>query len=52
MGGVILLGVIADNQFAKYRERRRQANMLSGNPEGAPHTAAIPSAASGLRSAE
>jgi ribose transport system permease protein len=52
MGGVILIGVIADNQFAKYRERRRQANMLSGNPEGAPHTAAIPSAASGLRSAE
>jgi ribose transport system permease protein len=52
MGGVILIGVIADNQFAKYRERRRQANMLSGSPDGAVQTAAMPSAAGGLRSAE
>jgi ribose transport system permease protein len=29
MGSVILLGVIADNQFSRYRERRRQAQMAS-----------------------
>lgn len=33
MGGVILIGVIADNQFTKYRERRRQANMMSAFPD-------------------
>ncbi len=33
MGGVILIGVIADNQFTKYRERRRQANMVSGSSD-------------------
>lgn len=52
MGGVILIGVIADQQFAKYRERRRQANMLSGNPEAAAQPASIPSAAGSLTSAE
>src|SRR5690606_11066556 len=29
MGGVILIGVLADNQFNKYREMRRQAKMAS-----------------------
>jgi ribose transport system permease protein len=28
MGGVILIGVTADNRFASYRERRRQAHVL------------------------
>lgn len=38
MGSVILIGVIADNQFSRYRERRRKANMVSAfakQPEAA-----------------
>lgn len=35
MGSVILAGVIADNQFTRYRERRRQASMVSTGAERA-----------------
>ncbi len=38
MGSVILIGVLADNQISKYRDRRRQAKMVSsffGHSEGA-----------------
>jgi hypothetical protein len=28
MGAVILIGVLADQQFARYRERQRQAQAL------------------------
>ncbi len=45
MGGVILVGVIADDQFSRYRERRRQADTVSKAPEhGAEPVAASPQA--------
>jgi ribose transport system permease protein len=31
MGSVILIGVLADNQFTRYREKRRQAKMASAH---------------------
>ncbi|GIL00467.1 MAG: sugar ABC transporter permease [Alphaproteobacteria bacterium] len=34
MGSVILIGVLADNQFAKFRERRRQAQALAASQPG------------------
>jgi ribose transport system permease protein len=35
MGSVILIGVLADNQFSRYREKKRQARMAETVPEGA-----------------
>ncbi len=38
MGSVILIGVLADNQFSRYRERKRQARMAETVPGGAEQT--------------
>jgi ribose transport system permease protein len=45
MGSVILIGVIADNQFAKYQERRRQAQMAGTATEEVATAPAIAAAA-------
>lgn len=42
MGGVILVGVLADHQFSKYRERRRRANTLSASPGQSAGAFAVP----------
>jgi ribose transport system permease protein len=52
MGSVILIGVIADNQFTKYRERRRQANMVLAHSDQTGQSPTIPMAAQPRHSAE
>ncbi len=52
MGSVILLGVIADNQFTKYRERRRKASMVTARAEAGGHAPAMPMAAQPRQGAE
>ena len=38
MGSVILIGVLADNQFNRYRERKRQSRMANSVVSGAEQT--------------
>ncbi|MCG6858452.1 MAG: ABC transporter permease [Salaquimonas sp.] len=48
MGSVILIGVLADSEFTRYRERKRKLGRLPAGPGATPavHTAMTPSSAS------
>ncbi|MCV0395593.1 MAG: ABC transporter permease [Rhizobiaceae bacterium] len=52
MGSVILIGVLADNQFSHYRDRRRQAKMASSLSERPESVSAMNLGLQGKRRAE